>query len=206
MTIAEAGSGGGIGNVSAALLMGPPEPSALDPEVGGSAKQHRGVATHTPARDAAVARFARLLDGCFFELLLVGGTPSPMPPGLPGRAVADVELPSVPACPLRGLVSALQAASCERVLVVASDLLAVPVELVLGLTAWPERDAVVPRSADFPQPLCAIYRRRAVLEIASARLVAGELALRGLLEAIDCDYVEGPDLTALDPGGAVFLA
>jgi hypothetical protein len=203
LTIAEARSGGGIGNVSAALLMGPREPTAPDPEAGSSAKQRRGDATRTPAQDAAVARFARLLDGCFSELLLVGGAP---PPGLPGRAVADVALPSVPACPLRGLVSALQAASCERVLVVASDLLAVPVELVLALTAWPERDAVVPRSADFPQPLCAIYRRRPVLEIASARLVAGELELRGLLEAVDCDYVEGPDLTALDPGGSVFLA
>lgn len=206
MTIAEARSGGGLGNVSAALLMGAREPSAPDPKTGGSARRRRGDEARTPARDAAVARSARLLAACFSELLLVGGAPPTNLPGLPGRAVADVALPSVPACPLRGLVSALQAASCERVLVVASDLLALPVELVLGLTAWPERDAVVPRSADFPQPLCAIYRRRAVLEIASARLVAGELELRGLLEAIDCDYVEGPDLTALDPGGAVFLA
>lgn len=197
MALAEARAGGAIGNVSAALLMGARESSVPAPAVEEFAA--RGDTTHPPAQ--AVARIARLLDGCFSELLLVGGAP---PHPLPGRAIADIALPAAVACPLRGIVSALQASSCERVLVLACDLVAVPVELVLALTALPERDAVVPRSVGIPQSLCAIYRRREVLEIAFARLVAGKLALRGLLEAVDCGYLEGSDLAAVDPTGAAF--
>jgi hypothetical protein len=197
LAVAEFRAGGAIGNVSAALLMGARESSVPAPAVEEFATH--GDSTRPPVQ--AVARIARLLDGCFSELLLVGGAP---PHPLPGRAIADIALPAAVACPLRGIVSALQASSCERVLVVACDLVAVPVELVLALTALPERDAVVPRSVGIPQSLCAIYRRREVLEIASARLVAGKLALRGLLEAVDCGYLEGADLAAVDPAGAAF--
>jgi molybdopterin-guanine dinucleotide biosynthesis protein A len=99
----------------------------------------------------------------------------------------------------------LGAATAERVLVVAADLPVAPPELVLALTAWPERDAVVPRRLAEIQPLCAIYRRQTVLEVARSRLEAGELALLGLLEAVDTCYLEDPDLAAVDPFGAAFL-
>jgi len=62
----------------------------------------------------------------------------------------------------------------------------------------------MPRSAGRVQPLCAIYRRRAVLEIGSARLAAGQLELRALLEAVETGYLEGSDLDAVDPAGAAF--
>ncbi len=177
LAVAQARPEGRIANVSAALLMGGAGPT--------------------------VARIARLLDRCFSELLLVGAVP---PHPTPGRAVDDVAgSPPAPACRLRSLVAALHAANAERVLVVASDLLVVPRELVLALTAWPERDAVGPRSSGRPQPLCAIYRRGPVLEIASTRLAAGELELQGLLEAVDTGYLEGSDLARIDPSGAVFL-
>ena len=146
-------------------------------------------------------RSARLLERFFAEVLLVGGASSHSHT-LPGRAVAEVAGPS---CPLRGLVSALEAATAERVLIVAADLPVVPPELVLALTAWPERDAVVPRRLSDIQPLCAIYRRPTVLEVARARLDAGRLTLVGLLDAVDTGYLEDPDLAAVDPLGAAFL-
>ena len=75
-----------------------------------------------------------------------------------------------PRCALRGLASALAAARAERVLVLATDLPLVGDELLLGLCAWPEADAVLARDAEGPQPLCAVYRRERALAVARRRL------------------------------------
>jgi molybdopterin-guanine dinucleotide biosynthesis protein A len=96
-------------------------------------------------------------------------------------------------------VAALAAARAERVLVVATDLPLLTPELLLGLTAWPEHDAVVPRSEEGSHPLCALYRRDVTLAKARERLAQGRFALRGLLDQLDTGYIEGPDLAALDP-------
>jgi molybdopterin-guanine dinucleotide biosynthesis protein A len=140
-------------------------------------------------------RTARLLTELFEDALLVGGRPSD---ATPGRRVAD--LPG-PRCGLRGLASALAAARAERVVVVATDMPHLSAELVLGLTAYPEHDAVVPRTAEGSHPLCAIYRREPVVARARERLERGELALRGLLDAVDTAWLEGADLALVDPGG-----
>lgn len=143
----------------------------------------------------AATRAAQLLDSLFEEVLLVGGRP---PSDAPGRAVVD---PPGPSCALRGLVAALDSAGATRVLVLATDLPFVAADLLLGLVAWPDADAVVPRQGGRFHPLCALYRRQVTLERARARLAARELALHGLLEELDIEPFEGPDLEALDPRG-----
>jgi molybdopterin-guanine dinucleotide biosynthesis protein A len=173
---------GRFGNLAAALL------------VGGASQRMGSDKAQLPLDGSALAtRIARVLAAISEELWLVGGSP---PADAPGRRIAD--LPG-PQCSLRGLASALRACEAEWVLVVATDLPLVSAELLLGLAAWPDADAVVPRDARGTHALCARYRKRAVLPIAEQRLAAGELALRGVLDAVATSYVEGETLAALDP-------
>jgi molybdopterin-guanine dinucleotide biosynthesis protein A len=144
---------------------------------------------------ANATRLARLLGAFFEELLLVGGDP---PTEAPGRRVAD---PEGPVCALRGLVAELEASRAPRVIVVATDLPLLTADLVLALVAWPEADAVVPLDARGIHPLCAIYRREALLPLARERLAAGRLELRGPLDAVATSYFGPDELARVDPNG-----
>ncbi len=144
---------------------------------------------------AAATRVARLLAGLCGEVLLVGGDP---PADAPGRPVPD---PEGPPSALRGLVGALAAARTEKVLVLATDYMAVTGDLLLGLLAYPEADAVVPRGTEHPHPLCALYRRGPALAAAQAALAGGTLALRPVLDRLSPCWLEGADLERLDPSG-----
>jgi molybdopterin-guanine dinucleotide biosynthesis protein A len=175
---------GRIATISAAVLTG-----------GASSRMGSDKAFAKIGGVASAVRIAHLLGDLFQEVLLVGGEP---PPEARGHRVAD---PEGPTCALRGLTSALGAAAGERVLVVATDLPLVTPELLLALVAWPEADAVVPRTGDTCHPLCALYRRDAVLPVARSRLAAGELRLRDLLGALDTSYLDGRELDRVDPEG-----
>lgn len=140
-------------------------------------------------------RVARVVASLCEEVLLVGGDP---PADAPGLRVPD---PAGPGCALRGLTAALEAARAPRVLVLATDLPLITPDLLLALVAWPEADAVVPRSAEGPHPLCALYRRDAVLPAARERLAAGRLKLQGVLDAVDTAWLEPADLARVDPAG-----
>lgn len=171
-----------LANVSAALLLG-----------GASSRMGRDKARLDAGGVPLATRLARRLDALFDEVLLVGGEP---PADAPGRRVPD---PDGPRCALRGLVGALAAARAPRVLVVATDLPLLAPELLLALVAWPEADVVLPRRAGRPEPLCALWRRDAVLPLARERLAAGRLALRELIDAVGASWLEGEDLRAVDP-------
>ncbi len=175
---------GRLANVAAAVLLG-----------GDSRRMGSDKAQRRLGGVALATRIAALLADLFEDVLLVGGDP---PAEAPGRRVPD---PEGPACGLRGLVAALSHARAERVLVLATDLPLVTPELLLGLVAWPEADAVVPRPREGSQPLCALYRREAVLPVARARLATGALELRGLLGALATSWLEPADLAPLDPRG-----
>jgi len=195
---------GRFAEVGAALLLG-----------GASRRMGRDKAALAVGGLPLATRLARLLDGLFEELLLVGGEP---PPGTPGRPVPDVEGPR---CALRGLVGALEAARTPRVLVVATDLVGLTPDLLLALLALPEADAVVPdetRSVGHAEtrsvvnetggglePLCALYRRETVLPVARANLAAGRLAVRELFPALELRRLAGADLAAVDPAGVALL-
>jgi molybdopterin-guanine dinucleotide biosynthesis protein A len=140
-------------------------------------------------------RVARVLEPLCAELLLVGGDP---PESAPGRRVPD---PAGPVCALRGLCGALEASGAGRVLVVATDLPLVTPDLLLALMAWPEADAVVPRSAEGPHPLCALYRREAALPAVRGLLAQGRLKLQGVLDALDTAWLEPADVARVDPDG-----
>ena len=179
------GQGAGrLANVSGALLLG-----------GASKQMGWDYAALEPGGTSFAGHIAGLLERLFEEVLLVGGS---APADTPGVRTAD---PPGPPCPLRGLVGALGAASAERVLVVASDLPLVTPELLLALTAWPECDAVVPHNALGRHPLCAIYRRDPVYEVARRRLEAGDLTLEALLDDVETGCLEGDDLASVDPDG-----
>jgi molybdopterin-guanine dinucleotide biosynthesis protein A len=178
------GPRGTLGTISAALLTG-----------GASSRMGCDKAHLEIDGVPAASRISRLLAALFGEVLIVGGKP---PATAYGRRVAD---PEGPRCALRGVAGALAAASCERVLVVATDLPLLSADLLLALVAWPEADAVVPRTASGLHPLCALYRREPVLAVARARLADGRLALRGLLDAIDTETLEEADLARVDPDG-----
>lgn len=109
---------------------------------------------------------------------------------------------------VRELVSALVAAREDRVLVVAADAPHPAPTLWLALTAWPEHDVVSPRPATEAPPVCALYRRDAVLAAARDRLRASEAgevqlgttrqeALQGVAAELDVQFMEGADLVAL---------
>ena len=170
--------------VTAALLVG-----------GASSRMGRDKARLELAGVANATRLAALLDGLFAEVLLVGGEP---PADAPGRRVPDVDGPR---CALRGVVSALAFARAERVLLLATDLPLVTPELLLGLVAWPEGDAVLPRDARGPQPLCGVYRREPALAAARSRLAAERLALAGWLEELEVRVLPDDVLSSLDPEG-----
>jgi molybdopterin-guanine dinucleotide biosynthesis protein A len=148
---------------------------------------------------ASATRVARCLALLCEDVVLVGGDP---PPDAPGRRTPDGDGPR---SALRGLVAALAATRAERVLVVATDLPFVTPDLLLALVAWPEADAVVPRTPDGIHPLCALYRRGSALAVARRHLAEERLALSALLEALATRYLEGDDLRAVDPDGTALL-
>lgn len=161
---------------------------------GESSRMGRDKAHLRVAGVAAATRTARLLEGFCAEVLLVGGTP---PEDAPGRVVED---PEGPPSALRGLLGALGAARTAKVLVLATDYIAVTPELLLGLLAFPEADAVVPRSAEHPHPLCALYRREPARAAAASTLAGGKLTLGSVLDALEPRWLDGAHLSRLDPG------
>jgi len=178
------GSDGRLADIGAVLLVG-----------GASSRMGCDKAHVEYGGEPAASRIANLLAGLFQEVLIVGGDP---PASAPGRRVPDV---AGPQCALRGLVSGLAAASGERALVVATDLPFLTSDLLLALVAWPEADAVVPRTRGRAHPLCAIYRRAPALVESRSRLAAGRLALQGLVDALDARFLEEADLLEVDPDG-----
>ncbi len=185
MTPQASDAAGRFADVTAALLLG-----------GASRRMGRDKAALSMAPDAppAAVALSRGLAGLFGEVLLVGGDP---PAGTEGRPVADS---AGPACALRGVVTALEVARGDRVLVVATDLPGLSADLVLALLAWPEAEAVVPQTEDGLQPLCALYRRSAAPKL-RARLDRGALSVRGVLDDLEVARIAGPDLEAVDPDG-----
>lgn len=166
-----------LGNVTGALLLG-----------GASTRMGRDKAHLEWRGETFSTRTAGLLASLFSETLLVGGEPQSV---APGRRVSD---PPGPACALRGVVAALEAATSPRVLIVATDLPFLGEDLLLALTAWPESDIVVPTDDERAHPLCAIYRREVCLPVARAQLDSDRLSLRSLLERVDADRVSLEDL------------
>ena len=128
---------------------------------------------------------ARLLARLFEDVVIVSGETSL---GEFGRVVDPASGGSVAA--------GLEAAREDRVLVVMSSD-AVPAELVLGLTAWPEYECVAPVRDGRVEPGCALVQRKAALESLDAQALSQAVPLDALMKRLEASAIEGQDLAAL---------
>lgn len=120
-----------------------------------------------------------------------------------GLRVVPDRLPGAGA--LGGLYTALVEAESPHVLVLACDLPFLTPALLATLAgmAGDEHDAVVPRTADGRQPLCAIYARR-LADTVRRQVESGHLKIQDLLAAIRLRELGPDDLARLDPDGRLF--
>lgn len=142
------------------------------------------------------------LRGVADRILVVAGNPARYRErGL--EAVADL----VPgAASLGGIYTALAHATGDHVLVVACNLPFLTASFLRRLAgqARPEDEAVVPRTGDGLQPLCAVYARR-LAEPIRRQIESGRLKIVDLLAAARTREV-GPDAIAEDdPDGLLFF-
>ncbi len=107
---------------------------------------------------------------------------------------------------LGGLYTALATAQSDHVLVLACDLPFVTAPLLAGLAARASEgwDAVVPRSRDGRQPLCAVYARR-LAPLVRARIAAGHLKVADVLDEVRTLEIGPSELATFDPDGRLFF-
>ncbi|HEX5706639.1 MAG TPA: molybdenum cofactor guanylyltransferase [Pyrinomonadaceae bacterium] len=149
-----------------------------------------------------VERAARALNAVASEVRVVSSKPDASAWELP--VVADVY---ERAGALGGLHAALAHARAEWIAVAPCDLPFLTGELFSRLVshASEEFDAVVPVQEDGRvQPLCALYARRACLDVAARLLDAGERRPRALLGEVRTRLVAFESLADLDGAGLFF--
>jgi molybdopterin-guanine dinucleotide biosynthesis protein A len=179
-------------NVAGAIIAGGPAR-----RLGGVAKPFLTVGGRTIA-DRQLA----LLRAAFPRVLVVANDPAPWAP-LGAEVVPDRV---AGAGPMGGIQAALTAAGdYDAVVCVGGDLAFIePALLAVLRDRAPEAAALAPRSSIGAEPLCARYGR-ALLPAIDARVQAGQLALHTLLEEVDTAWIDGAELTALDPDGRCFF-
>jgi molybdenum cofactor guanylyltransferase len=106
---------------------------------------------------------------------------------------------------LGGIYTALVEARSPHVLVVACDLpfLTAPLLARLAELAGDGYDAVVPRTRDGRQPLCAVYAQR-LADTVRRQVESGHLKIQDLLGAIRLRELGPDDLARFDPDGRLF--
>lgn len=142
---------------------------------------------------------ARRLERCCDGVVLAGPAER-APPGLPVVAdrLADRPADASAKGPAAGLLGAAQAAPNRSLLVLACDLPWVPAASLEQLVASdPAVDLALYRSAGGLEPLCALWRPRALEQLA-VRCARGDLSLWSLTEApeLRCNVLDGEALGA----------
>ena len=113
--------------------------------------------------------------------------------------------------PLGGIHAALHAAEAEWCMVIACDLPFVSGGLLrrlfeLGSNTTESFDAVVPIQADdYPQPLCAVYRRLPCLAAADQSISHGEHSPRAMLDRVKTRYVPFAEISDLSGASNFFF-
>ena len=113
--------------------------------------------------------------------------------------------------PLGGIQAALHAAEAEWCIVIACDLPFVSGGLLARLFELRSNktesfDAVVPTQADdYPQPLCAVYRRLSCLDAADQSVRNGEHSPRALLDRVKTRYVPFAEISDLTGASNFFF-
>jgi molybdopterin-guanine dinucleotide biosynthesis protein A len=165
---------------------------------GSGARMGRDKAAMPFEGEPMASRVARALASVCEELLVASGDGTRL--GWLGlRQVAD----AVPgAGPLGGLVVGLEASTTELTAAVGVDMPHVnPPLLSLMAGLWRGEDAVVPVSADGPEPLHAIYAGARAAPRLRRTLEAGTRSLRQALELLSVRTVPRDVWRAVDPEG-----
>lgn len=171
---------------------------------GGRARRLGGVdkgALHV-GRVSIFERQLAALDGLADEVVVVGGEPARFD-GYRVRVVPD----RLPGCgALGGIYTALCETRAPRVLVIACDLpfVSAPVLARLASLADEASDAVVPRTADGVQPLCAVYAHRLKRRV-RRYIESGHLKIQDLLGAIRVRELGPDEIASIDPTGRSFF-
>ena len=170
---------------------------------GGRARRFGGVDKST-LRIGHATILERQLDalaGVAGTVFVVAGDPRPFE-GRGLRVVPD-RLPDAGA--LGGIYTALVEAQSPSVLVVACDLPFLTTGLLAELAGLADDayDAVLPRSLDGRQPLCAVYARRLAGTVLR-RIESGHLKIQELLGAIRLRELGPDELARFDPDGRLF--
>jgi molybdopterin-guanine dinucleotide biosynthesis protein A len=118
----------------------------------------------------------------------------------------DLDVAVVPdriqgAGPLGGVFTALVAARCSRVVVLACDLPFVDAPFLRYLVECaPDADVVVPRTAEGLHPLCAVYSKR-LAGVIGERLAAKRLAVHEIFPDVNAHFVDPSVVRGFDPEG-----
>jgi molybdenum cofactor guanylyltransferase len=142
-----------------------------------------------------VDRQLEVLRPLFEEILVVANDPAPW---------RELRLPVHPDVvsaqgPLAGILTAIEAARADAVVVVACDMPFLdPRALAMLRDAPPEADVVVPVVDGRPEPLHARYSRRCAPEI-RRRLEGGDLKIARFFDAVATQAIDEATLRALDP-------
>jgi molybdopterin-guanine dinucleotide biosynthesis protein A len=152
---------------------------------------------------AGVPLFERVLTAfrsCFTRLLLIGDRAERF------TTYAVPVVPDIyPGSALGGLYTGLQHAESRYVFVSSCDLPFPSESLIRGLCALKEGyDAVVPVTAHGYEPLFALYAK-SCLDPIKALLDKGEFCAYDYYPQINARYVQGAELSLLDPSGTCFI-
>jgi len=148
-----------------------------------------------------ISRITDTLDEIFSNIIIVTNTPEAFK-GLDKFLVIGDRFRNVG--PLGGIHAALMATRCSACFVFAGDMPLLNGELIIRQTEYYRQhncDALIPRSADFIEPLHAIYNRKILDSLEDYLTQKQGYAVRMFLRTIDVAYF---DLLPSDTAGSPF--
>lgn len=177
---------------------------------GGRARRMGGATKPLLVVDGAtiLARQRAVLAPRTHELLLALA-PSSAEPALAAAGLRIVRDRLADAGPLAGITAALAAIDTPWLLAVAGDMPALSAAVIDLLRARADQpdatqlDAIVPRLGHLPEPLCALWHRRA-WPILDARLARGAYKVAAVFAELRVAWIDEPALRAADPALASF--
>jgi len=174
---------------------------------GASSRMGRDKSRLMLGSQTTVERIAEAMADVADRVRLVGGLVGETDNRNPFESVPDV---ADSWGPLGGIHAALHAAEAEWCIAIACDLPFVSGGLLRRLYELRSNtaesfDAVVPIQVDdYPQPLCAVYRRLPCLDAADQSIRTGEHSPRALLDRVKARYVPFAEIADL-PGASNFF-